>query len=78
MNYKFEPLDMKEHRRCPDCPRLMIKRVSNPVDCITPMREWYWWCNCGNEETGGILRGISELEYYKKEWERVNNIRREE
>ena len=71
MNYKFEPLNMKEHRKCPVCGKLMIRRISTTVD---NERMWYWWCNCGNAEGGDIVKGVSEISWAKKEWERVNNI----
>lgn len=77
MNYKFEPLNMKEHIRCPNCGKLMIKRVFTEIDNVIdgmPAKEWTYWCNCGNIQTGGILKGMPEIAWAKKEWLRVNNI----
>jgi hypothetical protein len=59
----------------------MIKRVSTEIDSIInngakkmPAKEWTYWCNCGNIEMGGLLKGTPELEWCKKEWRRVNNV----
>jgi hypothetical protein len=52
----------------------MIKReMSTELD---DRREWDYWCNCGNWEYGGILKGIPETTWVKNEWKRVNNIQR--
>ena len=77
MNYKYPSLNMKEHRRCPKCDKLMVKRMSDEIDNVIegkPAKEWVWWCNCGNKETGGILIGTPTLEWYLTEWRRANNI----
>jgi len=81
MNYIYPQLNMKEHKRCPACNKLMIKRMSTEIDNVIdgmPAKEWWWFCNCGYKMTGGVLRGMPELTFCKREWERVNNIRREE
>jgi hypothetical protein len=78
MKYIYEQLNYKEHITCPSCQKLMIKRVSTEIDEVIdgkPAKEWKYWCNCGNIVTGGMLIGIPELEYYKKEWKRVNSIK---
>ena len=79
MRYIYPQLNLKEHIQCPICQKLMIKRVSTEIDAVIdgmPAKEWAWWCNCGNKETGGILKGMPETDYIKREWERVNNIKR--
>lgn len=79
MKYIYPTLNYKEHRRCPNCPRLMIKRVSTEIDAsidMEPAKSWQWWCNCGETMTGGMVRGIKETTWARREWERVNNIQR--
>jgi len=81
MKYIYEQLNYKEHISCPNCQKLMVKRVSTEIDSVIdgmPAKEWTYWCNCGNIQTGGILKGIPELQWCKEEWKRVNNIRRSE
>ncbi len=78
--YIYPQLNYHEHRRC-GCGKLMIKRMSTEIDNVIngmPAKEWTWFCNCGNRETGGMLKGMPETTWIKQEWERVNNIRREE
>lgn len=77
--YTYPTLDYREHRRC-NCGKLMIRRMSTEIDNVIdgmPVKEWTWWCNCGNRETGGMLKGVPETTWVKKEWERVNNIEKE-
>ncbi len=81
--YIYEQLNYKEHVTCPNCSKLMIKRMSTEIDAIlregdrkVPAKEWWYWCNCGCKETGGILKGMSETTWIKQEWEKVNNIER--
>ena len=78
--YIYDQLNLKEHRVCPNCGKLMIKRVSTEIDDVIdglPAKEWWWHCGCGAKETGGVLKGVPELEYLKREWERVNNIEKD-
>ena len=81
MKYIYDQINMKEHLECSICHKLMIKRMSSEIDLVIdgrPVKEWTYWCNCGNIVTGGVIVGVPELEYIKKEWERVNNIGRED
>ena len=82
--YIYPQLNYREHIPCPNCQKLMVKRVSTEIDSIIndgvnkmPAKEWHWFCCCGNKETGGVLKGMPETDWVKKEWERVNNIQRE-
>lgn len=79
--YIYEQLNYKEHIPCPNCEKLMVKRMSTEIDNVIdgmPAKEWWYWCNCGCKETGGMLKGMPETTWVKQEWERVNNIRKEE
>lgn len=77
-HYIYPPLNMETHKICPSCVKLMIKRMSTEIDNILdgmPVKDWWWHCECGFKITGGIVKGMPELEYYKQEWERINNIK---
>ena len=81
MKYIYNQLNLKEHIQCPSCQKLMVKRMSTEIDEVIdgkPAKEWWYWCNCGCKETGGMLKGMPETDWVKSEWERVNIIRREE
>ena len=84
MKYIYEQLNLKEHITCPCCDKLMIKRVSTEIDSIInngvkkmPAKEWWWFCCCGAKETGGMLKGMPETDWVKQEWEKVNNIEKD-
>ena len=76
--YTYEQLNYKEHIPCPNCQKLMVKRMSTEIDNVIggmPAKSWTYWCNCGNIVTGGMLKGIPELRWCKEEWRRVNNVK---
>ena len=80
MVYVYNQLNMKEHLECSICHKNMIKRLSTEIDNVLdgrPVKEWTYWCNCGNVVTGGTLIGTPELQWCKEEWKRANNIRRD-
>ena len=80
MNYIYSQLNLKEHITCPNCEKLMVKRMSTEIDNVIdgmPAKEWWWYCCCGAKETGGMLKGMPETDWVKNEWERVNNIEKD-
>jgi hypothetical protein len=64
---------MKVDKQCSECNKKMIKRYDNRVFASNPPQyPWYWWCGCGNTESGGVERGKTEEETYMEIWENEN------
>ena len=61
-------------RRCPTCGKRMIHRQAQYVLASNPAQyPWVWWCACGQVEHGGVVRGKTEEDYSREEWERANS-----
>ncbi len=62
-----------ENKICPKCQKKMIKRSTGLVlASYPPQYPQEWWCGCGHKEPAETLRGKTDEEYVREEWERIN------
>jgi hypothetical protein len=70
MRRKPMPAETKE---CPKCHKKMIMMSAGCVlTSYPPQYPMLWWCGCGHTETGPTIRGKTDEELRREEWEKVN------
>ena len=62
-----------EKKLCEKCGKWMILTGTGRVlTSYPPQYPQVWWCGCGHQEQGPILRGKTDEEMRREEWERAN------